>query len=210
MSERLARFAAVGASSLLATSLVAGCAGASSDQGLATPAVTPTSGSQPNLASPGLTWPSPAPPPTTAPRQATPAASPSPWSRLRREWQVLAHNFAEDSLERYIESLWELEGDLDQGTATEADVARMGNYLVEQADDLQALVETTRVNEEVSARVKKLSAAAGRAREAGTAVQDACNGEALASTSSEACQGGYDRLLASYRELSAALRGLGA
>jgi hypothetical protein len=113
-------------------------------------------------------------------------------------------------LEWYIESLWELEWDVEQGTATEADLAGMGNYLVEQADDLQTLVETTRVNEEVSAPVKKLSDAAGRAREAGTEVQDVCDGEGLVSESSKACQGGYDRLLASYLDLERALRGLGA
>ena len=208
--SRQARFAAVCVSSLLATSLVAGCAGGSTDPGLATPPVKPTIDSQPNPTSPGLTWPSSAPPPTTGYQRPLSTVSPSPWSQLRREWQVLAHNFAEDSLEGFSEGLWDLEWDLEQGTAAESDLAEMARFLVEQADDLKDLIEGTPVNDEVSARVKKLSAAAGRAKEAGTQVQDACDGKALVSESSEVCQGGYDKLLASYLELERALRGLGA
>ena len=188
MSQRRARLAAVGLSPLLATLLAAGCAGASTDQGLAPPPVAePTTGYQRPLS----------------------PISPSPWSEPRLEWLGSADNFMYDSLEGFSEDLWGLEDDIQQGTATEPDMAWMARRLVEQADDLQDIIDDEPpVIDRLSARVKKLSSAAARAREAGTQLQDVCDGEGLVSESSKACQGGYDRLLASYVELQTALEGL--
>ena len=121
---------------------------------------------------------------------------------------VVANNFSAYSLEPFSEDLFALEWDLDEGYATEARVARTGAYLVELADDLLGQVKSgPHLNDDTAAHVNKLRAAASKAQETGEEVQEACDGEypAPVSESSESCQGGYDRLWASYVELEKAL-----
>jgi hypothetical protein len=124
---------------------------------------------------------------------------------------VMANNFSAYSLEPFSEAMFQLEWDIEEAFASEARVARTGDHLVQLVEDLQGQLKNVLngrpVNDDAAAQVKKLRAAANKAKETGEEVQVACDGNARAPVSeSQSCQDGFERLLGSYLALDRALQ----